>query len=66
MRAFSPVSTALLGHITRSGEIAEIRRFFFEWSNSLLNVVPIQTLDEPQDTDNFSMKIIEDDYRWVL
>jgi len=58
MRTFSPVSAALLGHTTRPGEAAEIRRFFFEWSNLLLNVVNIQTLEVPQDTDSFSMKIL--------
>jgi len=58
MRAFSPVSAALLGHTTRPGEAAEFRRFFVEWSNSLLNVVNIQTLEVPQDTDSFRMKIL--------
>ncbi len=58
MRAFLPVSAALLGHTTRPGEATERRRFFFEWSNSLLNVVTIQTLEEPQDPDSIRMKIL--------
>ena len=58
MRAFSPVSAALLGHTTRPGEAAEIRRFFVEWSISPLNVVTIQRLEVPQDTDSFRMKIL--------
>ena len=53
MRAFSPESAALLGHITRSGEAAEMRRFFFELSNLLLNAMTIQTLEAPQDPDSF-------------
>jgi hypothetical protein len=61
MRAYSPVSAALLGHTTRPGEAAEIRRFFFEWSNSPPNGVSMQTSEEHQNTNRFSIKNVGDD-----